>query len=250
VRRARSGTPVWSGPRPCPTAGPDPSRPVPDRRQVDDYRDVAVAASGVPPHMLVHTDHRDAVEPRRVGDEDPAALGQDRVVRRAPRHGEGFGDPGDGEVLDHQGLQRPPQRPPRQLRPGVGRGAGVLAPHVPAPRAPVAAHRDQQRRRPPPQRLVRELPQHRVTRAANTPAAAAPRVGFDDTAGQHRTVRLQTLPRGLQTELVEAAERGQVGAGEGSVTHVEVSWMAGVGTAIVGRPRPPPGDDSPEITSP
>ena len=58
---------------------------------------------------------------------------------------------------------------------------------------------------------------------------------------RHRTIRLEPLPHDLQPELVESAERRQVGAGElgnrGSVSHVEVFRMGGVGTSIFGRPR-------------
>jgi len=38
-------------------------------------------------------------------------------------------------------------------------------------------------------------------------------------------MRLQALPGHLEPELVEAAERGQVRADEGSVRHVEVFQM-------------------------
>ena len=60
----------------------------------------------------------------------------------------------------HDPFQRPPQPAARQLRPRLGRAAGVLAPHVPAAGAAVAADRDQQRRRPP-------------ARAARAPAAGS-----------------------------------------------------------------------------
>ena len=45
-----------------------------------------------------------------------------------------------------------------------------------------------------------------------------------------------------QAELIQAAERGQVSAAEGSVRHVEVLQMGGVGTSILGRPRHLPRD--------
>ena len=49
----------------------------------------------------------------------------------------------------------------------------------------------------------------------------------------------QALPDHDQAEFVEAAERGQVRARKGSsVKHVEVFRVAGVGTSILGRPRP------------
>jgi hypothetical protein len=78
-----------------------PRRPgaVVDRREVDDHGDGLVAAAGVPPAVLIHADHGDAVEPVGVVDEHPRALGQDRTVGGAPRHRETLGHPGDGQVL-------------------------------------------------------------------------------------------------------------------------------------------------------
>ena len=171
---------------------------------------------------IVDADHLDAVESVRVVDEDPPALGEDRVVGGVPRHGQGLRDPRNREVLDHQRFQRPAQRAAGQPRPRFRGAAGVLSPDVAAAAALVAAHRDQQRRRAPAQRLVRQPPGHRVPRAALATTAPAPLVGLDDAAGQHRTVRLEALAEDLQAKLVQAAERGQVGAGEGSVRHVEV----------------------------
>jgi hypothetical protein len=81
--------------------------PVPDAGQVDDDGDVLVAPAGVPPHVLIDAENPDPVEPRRVSDQDPASLGQDRVVRRVPRHAKSFGDAGDGQVLTDDRLQRP-----------------------------------------------------------------------------------------------------------------------------------------------
>jgi hypothetical protein len=44
----------------------------------------------------------------------------------------------------------------------------------------------------------------------------------------------------LESGFVESAEGGQISAGEaradGSIGHVEVFWMGGVGTSIFGRP--------------
>jgi len=59
------------------------------------------------------------------------------------------------------------------------------------------------------------------------PAAAAPpvaRVSVDDLAGQDRPVRLKTLPGHHQPQAIQAAERRQIRAGEGSVEHVGFSW--------------------------
>jgi hypothetical protein len=88
---------------------------------------------------------------------------------------------------------------------------------------------------------VRHPTDHRVARRTLTPAATAPLVRFDDPAGKDRTIRFEPLTGDFEAEHVEPAERGQVRASEGSVKHVEVFRMAGVGTSILGRPRPLPG---------
>jgi hypothetical protein len=221
-----------------------PGRPsaVTDPGQVDDHGDVLVAAAGVPPHVLIDADDLDAVEPGRVVDQDALAFGQHRVVGGAPRHPERFGRAGDGQVLHHDRLQRPPQPTPRQLRSRLGGPAGVLPPDVPAAGAAVAAHGKQQRRRSPAVRLMRQLPHDGIAGDALATAATAPLVRLDDLARQERTVRLQALTGHDEAELVEPAQRGQVREGEpsnsDSVRHVEVFQMDGVGTSILGRPRP------------
>jgi len=45
-----------------------------------------------------------------------------------------------------------------------------------------------------------------------------------------RTIGLEPLPDDLEAERFQTAERGQVRASEGSVTHVEVFRMGGVTT--------------------
>ncbi|GAA4072414.1 hypothetical protein GCM10023065_28320 [Microbacterium laevaniformans] len=47
----------------------------------------------------------------------------------------------------------------------------------------------------------------------------------------HRPIRVEMLPDGLEAELIEAAERGEARRGEGSVEHVEVFRMVSVGTS-------------------
>jgi len=92
---------------------------------------------------------------------------------------------------------------------------------------------------------VRQLTGDAVARACFGSAAATPPgelVSLDDPTGQHRTIRFKPLPDHLQAELVEAAERAQIRAGEGSVKHVEVFLLGGVRTPIIGRPRPLPRD--------
>ena len=110
-----------------------------DRGQVDDDGHLRVAAAGVAHDVFIHPDHRDTLEATHVIDEDTAPFSQDRAVRGVPRHPETFGDPDDGQMLAHDALQRPPQTASGELRPRLGRAAGVLAPHVPALAAPVAA---------------------------------------------------------------------------------------------------------------
>jgi len=187
--------------------------------------------------VLVHADHGDAVEPAGVVDQHTLALGQDRVVGGVPRDAEAFSDACDGQVLAHDAFQRPPQPTSRQLRPRLRRAAGVLAPHMPAPGAAVATDRDHERRRPPAQRLVRQLAGHRVTPHALATAAAVPLIGLDDPARQHGPIRFESLAGDFKAELIEAGERVQVRAGEGNVVHVEVFRMGSVRTSILGRPR-------------
>jgi hypothetical protein len=117
---------------------------------------------------------------------------------------------------------------------------------MPTPGAPVPADRHQQGGRSPAQRLVRQLPRDGVPGSSCTPAASAPAlgavIGLQDPARQDRAIGLQTLADHDQAELIQAAERGQVRAAEGSVRHVEVFQMGGVGTSILGRPRHLPRD--------
>ena len=58
-------------------------------------------------------------------------------------------------------------------------------------------------------------------------------------------VCLNALTRHLQPQVIQVRERAQVGAIKGSIGHVEVFQMDGVGTPIIGRPRPIPGHDTP-----
>ena len=98
---------------------------------------------------------------------------------------------------------------------------------------PVAAHSHQQRRRPVPERLMREPTHHGVSRDAFRAALPAPGIVLDDAALDHRPIRLEMLTYSLEAELVETAERGQAGRGEGSLEHVEVFRMGSVGTSIL-----------------
>lgn len=73
-----------------------------------------VTGPGVPPHVLINPDDRDPVQAGRVGDQDPSALVQDRVVRGVPCHRQPLGDPGHGQVLTHDPT-RAQARPAREI---------------------------------------------------------------------------------------------------------------------------------------
>jgi hypothetical protein len=93
---------------------------------------------------------------------------------------------------------------------------------------------------------VRQAPNHGVAWRPLATAAPTPLVRLHDAARQDSTARLESLPGGLEAELVESAEHGQIRAGEarprGSVRHVEVFRMGSVRTSILGRPRHLSGD--------
>jgi hypothetical protein len=55
---------------------------------------------------------------------------------------------------------------------------------------------------------VRHFPRAGIARCAFATAAATPLIGFDDTAGQQRTVGLETLAGHDESECVEPAELG------------------------------------------
>ena len=112
-------------------------------------------------------------------------------------------------------------------------------------RAPVAANAHMHDRGTPPAGLMRQAPDHRVTRNALAPAASTPPVLTSNTARQHCMVRLNALTRHLQPQAIQARERAQIRAIKDSTGHVEVFQMDGVGTPIIGRPRPLSGHDTP-----
>lgn len=168
-----------------------------------------VPAAGVTPRVLVDSDHGDAVQPAGIVDEHAPSFGQDRVVSGGPRHPEPVGRMSNGEVLDDDPFQRPPQSAPRQFRPWLSSTAGVLAPHVPAAGAPRTPDRDQQRRRLPPERLVCQPPGRAVVRypfssAPTTPASRG--VGIEDSAREDSAIWLESLPDDFKSELVQARE--------------------------------------------
>jgi hypothetical protein len=216
------------GPVPSPTGG-----------EVDDHGDVPVAPAGVPPDVLVDANGLHSIESRRVLDQEQAPLGQDRG--RVPCNGKAGGDPGDpgdAQVLADDALQCPEQAGAGELRPGLRGQARVMPPHVAASGAPVAADADFQHCQAPAQPLVSQTPENCVPGGRTGTRSAAPFIRGHDTASQHRLAGIETLPNYVQAEPIEPGERLQVRRQEGAVGHVEVFRMVGVGTSIIGRPRP------------
>ena len=162
-----------------------------------------------------------------------------------PGHTEGLGDARHRQMVDHQARQRSAHRRTRELGARVGRLPHVLAPHVSTLWTPVAAHAHVQDRGTPPAGYVRQAPDHRVTRLALASAASTPPVLTSNPPRQYCMVCLNALTRHLQPQSIQARERAQIRAIKDSIGHVEVFQMDGVGTPIIGRPRPLPGHDTP-----
>ena len=167
------------------------------------------------------------------------------MLAALPGHTQGLGDTRHRQMVDHQARQRPAHRRVRELGAWIGRCTHVLAPHVSALRAPVAAHAHVQDRGAPPVRLVRQASDHRVTRLVLASAASTPPVLPSNPASQHCMVWPNALARHFQAQVIQARERAQVRAIKDSIGHVEVFQMDGVAISIIGRPRPLPGHDTP-----
>ena len=167
------------------------------------------------------------------------------MLAALPGHTEGLGDARHRQMVDHQARQRPAHRRTRELRARIGRLTHVLTPHVSTRLAPVAAHAHMQDRGTPPAGLMRQAPDHRVTSHALAPAASTPPVLTSNPARQHCMVCLNALTRHLQPQAIQAREHAQIRAIKDSIGHVEVFQMDGVGTPIIGRPRPLPSHDTP-----
>lgn len=167
------------------------------------------------------------------------------VLAALPGHAQGLGDVHHHHMMNDHARQRPAHRRPRELGTRIGRLTHVVVPHVSALWAPVAAHAHVQDRGVPPVGYVSQAPDHRVTRNRLASAASAPPVLTSNTARQHCTVWLNALARHLQPQAIQARERAQVRAIKGSIGHVEVFRMDGVGISIIGRPRPLTGHGTP-----
>ena len=167
------------------------------------------------------------------------------VLAALPGHAQGLGDARHRHMMNDHARQRPAHHHARELGARIGRLTHVLAPHVSTLWAPVAANAHMRDRGTPPAGLMRQAPDHRVTRNALAPATSTPPVLTSNTARQHCMVCLNVLTRHLQPQAIQARERAQIRAIKDSIGHVEVFQMDGVGTPIIGRPRPLPGHDTP-----
>ena len=76
------------------------------------------------------------------------------------------------------------------------------------------------------------------------PWCHAPQLLQDCPAGRG----LNALARHLQSKAIQARERAQIRTVKGGIRRVVVFQMDGVGTSIIGRPRPLPGHDMPNPT--
>lgn len=94
--------------------------------QVDDDGDALVPAPDAAPQLLMDAGGRNALEQGRVGDEDPLAFGEDRVVGCVPRDPEAFDASGRGSGAGTRGRPAPTAVRGVELRPR-GVGADVLA---------------------------------------------------------------------------------------------------------------------------
>jgi hypothetical protein len=83
---------------------------------------------------------------------------------------------------------------------------------------------------------------HGVAWHALSTTLAAPVVRLNDPADQHRMIVIDPLASHRQAKAIQQTEAIEITATESSVRHVEVFQADGVGTSIIGRPRPSPGD--------
>ena len=167
------------------------------------------------------------------------------MLAALPGHAEGLGDTRHRHMMNDQPSERPAHRRPRELGAWIGCLAHILVPHVSTLRAPVAAHAHVHDRGTPPAGLVRQAPDHLVTRNALAPAASTPPVLTSNPASQYCVVCLNALTRHLQPQVIQAREGAQIRAIKDSAGHVEVFQMDGVAISIIERPRPLPGHDTP-----
>jgi len=168
-------------------------------------------------------------------DQHAVAFSKDRGIRGIPRHPERFRDPSHGQLLTHDPSQRPSQRATGQAGAGRGGPVSVLPPHALTAGALVAADLDAQQHRSPPERFVREVPGDGIPGTSLAAALLAPGVSINDFAVQHGLLRGEVLPGHGESEFVQSTKSRHVRAGTGSVGHVKVFRVGGVGTPIIER---------------
>ena len=206
--------------------------------QVDDHRGrtcrpawCGVTPRGHLPHGsearggIVSSEDLHTVEAVRLAGDGLLGPGQDCVVGGVPGDPQGGCYPADRHALQGRGTQPPLHRRAGQPRPGLSQAARVLPPHPAAVGAGEAPHAHQQLCGPPPHRHVGQAPGHRPTSLPLGAAGLAEGVLKPDrhAALHNRALRREELAHRGQTQGLQPQEGRQVGAGEGSLRHVEVS---------------------------
>ena len=129
------------------------------------------------------------------------------MLAALPGHTQGLGDTRHRQMMNDHARQRPAHRRPRELGARMGRLAHILAPHMGALWAPVAAHTHAQDRGTPPVRLVRGAPDRRVAYDALAPTLSAPPILTHYLAGQYGPIASYTLTHHFQAHVIQACER-------------------------------------------
>ena len=142
---------------------------------------VVLEARGCAAGHAAGPDRGDTVKPCRIACQDPFALGKNRGVRRVPRHPKTGGDTRHRQVIDDDAFQRPPHPATGNFRPWFGRHGHRLPPRPPAPAAPIPAHPHHRRRRPLPERHVKQPSDHGIPWDAFCTTPLTPVMASDDT---------------------------------------------------------------------
>ena len=158
------------------------------------------------PHVFIHANDTHAFKPSWIIDQQARPFGQDSGVGGIPGHAEGLGDTRHRQMMNDHASQRPAHRRPRELGAWIGRLAHILAPHMGALRAPVAAHAHVQDRGLPSVGLVCQAPDHCVMQGALVPAASTSPVFTSDLARQYCMVWPNALACRFQAQVIQACE--------------------------------------------
>ena len=156
--------------------------------------------------MFIHANDTHAFKPSWIIDQQARPFGQDSGVGGIPGHAEGLGDTRHRQMMNDHASQRPAHRRPRELGAWIGRLAHILAPHMGALRAPVAAHAHVQDRGLPSVGYVSQAPDHCVMQGALVPAASTSPVFTSDLARQYCMVWPNALACRFQAQVIQACE--------------------------------------------